>query len=163
MTIDQDKLWKQILDFEIDDPDSSFTFTDRLCRENDWSMEYGLRTVLEYKKFIFLVCISSESQTPSDQVDQVWHLHLLYTRSYWISFCKNLLNKEIHHGPTKGAEQRGMFKDQYTSTLEFYKTIFSVDPPLDIWPSPEERISDIRFTRVNRNKVWLIPKKLFRK
>lgn len=45
-------LWKKIQDFEIDDPESSFTFTDRLARENGWMMEYTLRVIEQYKKFI---------------------------------------------------------------------------------------------------------------
>jgi len=151
-------LWNKILNFSIDDPDSSFTFTDRLCRENNWSMEYALRAVMEYKKFIFLVCTSDYSQTPSDQVDQVWHLHLLYTQSYWIEFCKGLLDKEIHHGPTKGIEERGLFRDLYSDTLELYAEKFNEKPPKDIWPSPEKRISEIHFSRVNRHRNWVIPK-----
>ncbi len=116
------------MNFNIDDPDSSFTFTDRLCRENDWKMEYALRAILEYKKFIFLVCTSDKAQTPSDQVDQVWHLHLLYTQSYWNEFCKGILNKEIHHGPTKGVEERGLFKEQYSCTLGQYSQKFNEKP-----------------------------------
>jgi hypothetical protein len=80
-------LWKKIESFELDDPQSSFMFTDRLARENGWSIEYAIRTVSEYKRFIFLMCIAEHPLTPSDQVDQVWHLHLLYTESYWIDLC----------------------------------------------------------------------------
>ena len=151
-------LWNKILNFNIDDPDSSFTFTDRLCRENDWKMEYALRAILEYKKFIFLVCTSDKAQTPSDQVDQVWHLHLLYTQSYWNEFCKGILNKEIHHGPTKGVEERGLFKEQYSCTLGEYSQKFNEKPPSDIWPNPQKRISEIHFSRVNRHRYWVIPK-----
>lgn len=163
MNEEQQQLWTRILNFNIDDPASSFTFTDRLCRENDWSMEYAIRAVLEYKKFIFLVCISDRPQTPSDQVDQVWHLHLLYTHSYWLEFCKGLLNRDIHHGPTKGVEERGVFKDQYTETLSLYASKFGEKAPKDIWPNPDERISQINFTRVNRHKQWVIPKIRFKK
>jgi hypothetical protein len=120
MNNEEKVLWNEILNFEIDNPESTFTFTDRLCRENNWSMEYSLRAVLEYKKFMFLICISTNPQTPSDQVDQVWHLHLIYTQSYWLEFCTKVLKKEIHHGPTKGVEERSLFKDLYSSTLELY-------------------------------------------
>ena len=154
MSEDEKILWGNILDFNIDDPDSSFTFTDRLCRENDWSMEYALRAILEYKKFMFLVCATQHSQTPSDQVDQVWHLHLLYTQSYWIEFCRNVLHRDVHHGPTKGVEEQGLYKDQYAHTLEQYSKKFNELPPSDIWPDPDKRISEIHFTRVNRHRNW---------
>jgi hypothetical protein len=37
--------------------------------------------------------ISTHIVTPSEQVDQVWHLHLTYTRSYWDEFCPNVLGQ----------------------------------------------------------------------
>ena len=155
----EDKLlWERIRAFQIDDPSSSFKFSDRLSRENDWDLEYALQAVLEYKKFIFLICVDPEPKTPSDQIDQVWHLHLLYTQSYWNEFCQNTLGKEIHHGPTKGVEQRGDFKSYYQATKESYFRYFKETPPEDFWPSEEERFRTVRFTRVNRDKYWIIPK-----
>jgi hypothetical protein len=163
MTEDQKKLWHNILNFEIDDINSSLTFSDRLARENNWSLEYSLRAILEYKKFIFLITISKTAQTPSDQVDQVWHLHLLYTQSYWIDLCKNTIQKEIHHGPTKGTEQKAHFKDLYLDTLALYKTVFGHSPPDDIWPDAETRFKNIHFTRINRHKFWVFPKLTFKR
>lgn len=163
MTEAQKEIWDKIKNFEIDDINSSFTFTNRLSRENDWSIEYALRTILEYKKFIFLITISDFPQTPSDQIDQVWHLHLLYTESYWIDLCKNTINKSIHHGPTKGSEEKSMFKEQYLKTLKFYESTFKEKPPKDIWDNVESRFNNVRFTRINRHKNWVIPKLLFKK
>jgi len=156
-------LWRKVESFEIDDPEASFSFSDRLSRENDWSMEYCLRSVLEYKKFIFLICISPEPLTPSDEIDQVWHLHLLYTQSYWIELCEETLNRNIHHGPTRGMVEQGRFKDQYQYTLDFYTEKFEKAPPSDIWPKSEKRFKSIHFSRVNREKNWLIPKIKFRR
>lgn len=161
MTEAQKLLWDKVRTFEIDDVDASFTFTDRLVRENQWSLEYTLRTILEYKKFIFLIVISDFPQTPSDQIDQVWHLHLLYTESYWIELCEKTIQKNIHHGPTKGAEEKITFKEQYIKTLNYYEFIFKEKPPNDIWLDVETRFKDIYFTRVNRNRNWIIPKLRF--
>lgn len=161
MTNTERELWNKIDDFEIDDVESSFSFSDRLARENDWSLEYSLRAIFEYKKFIFLICISNEGLTPSDEIDQVWHLHLLYTQSYWIELCKETLNRQIHHGPTKGIEEQSRFKDQYQFTLDFYYEKFNEKPPKDIWPKSEKRFKSIHFSRVNRQKNWLIPKLKF--
>ena len=158
MTTTEIELWNRIEDFEIDDPESSFSFSDRLARENDWSIEYCLRAILEYKKFIFLICISPEPLTPSDEIDQVWHLHLLYTQSYWIDLCENTIYRQIHHGPTKGKEEQTRFKDQYQYTLDLYSEKFKVSPPNDIWPKSEKRFKSIHFSRVNRQKNWVIPK-----
>jgi hypothetical protein len=161
---DQLSLWSAIKSFEMDDVDSQFSFTDRLARENSWSIAYSLRTIEEYKRFIFLICISPNPLTPSDQVDQVWHLHLLYTQSYWIDWCRETLGLEIHHGPTKGGEQEKMkYRELYEQTKILYKKIFNADPPQDIWPSSQIRFGNIRFTRVNRHSHWVIPKFIFLK
>ncbi len=153
------KLWERISLFEIDDVEADFTFTDRLARENDWSTEFSARAVLEYKRFIFMLCVTKQPLTPSDEVDQVWHLHLLYTVSYWVEMCKNLLGKDIHHGPTKGGQnEKDKYKDFYKETKDFYTSLFNEEPPKDIWPKSEIRFGQIRFTRVNRHRNWVVPK-----
>lgn len=162
MSSEEQALWKRIKAFEISDPTAEFSFSDRLARENSWTFEYSIRTILEYKKFMFLICISECPLTPSDQVDQVWHLHLIYTESYWVDFCKNTLNKFIQHGPTKGGEiEKAKYNNSYEATKEIYKKTFEKDPPTDIWPSSEIRFGMIRFSRVNLHTNWIIPKPRF--
>ena len=149
MTSDQHKTWQQLLDLQLDDPTSSFTFSDRLARENGWDLFYCHRAIEEYKKFIFLIRFSGHPCTPSDEIDQVWHLHLLYTESYWQDMCQQILHTEIHHGPTKGVEQRGDFHDYYENTLHSYEIFFDEKPPNDIWPPSNIRFKYVNFQRVN--------------
>ena len=152
-------LWERIRQFELDDNNDNYTFSSRLAQENGWSLEYTLYVIEEYKKFIFLVCIAEHPLTPSDQVDQAWHLHLLYTRSYWIKFCQETLNKQIHHGPTKGGKsEKDKFEDWYAKTKIFYELIFNIKCPEEILPSNEKRFSDVHFLRVNTKKNWIIKK-----
>lgn len=152
-------LWNRIQDFEIDDPDSVFTFSERLCRENGWKLEYSLRVIEEYKKFMFLLCVSGHPCTPSDEVDQVWHLHLIYTHSYWEDFCEEVLQRKIHHGPTKGGKSEGeKYENLYEKTKESYRVFFKLEPPSDIWPSSDIRFKEIHFERVNRRRNWVLPK-----
>ncbi|MCE3229819.1 MAG: hypothetical protein K0S32_4370 [Bacteroidetes bacterium] len=155
----QKELWDKIKDFELDDPEIALSFSDRLARENGWSLEYSLRAIHEYKKFIYMLCIADHPLTPSDQVDQAWHLHLLYTESYWIDLCKNTLHKQIHHGPTKGGKSEGeKYNDLYERTLALYSKEFGKKAPADIWPDPKIRFSEINFQRVNLNRNWVIKK-----
>jgi hypothetical protein len=159
MTVESSKLWSRLKEFELDDSNSQLTFTDRLARENGWTHKFAVRAVLEYKKFIFLISVSNQPLTPSDEVDQVWHLHLLYTHSYWRDMCDGLLNKEIHHGPTKGGQDEGLkFTDWYLKTIELYKVNFGGNPPDDIWPPKEIRFKNVNFQRVNRNSHWVLKK-----
>jgi len=159
MTKEEKQLWDKISHFKIDDENSDFTFSKRLARENNWSLEYSKKVMDEYKKFIFLCCVTKTGVTPSDQVDQAWHLHLTYTKSYWIDFCKNTLEKEIHHNPTKGGKTEAIkFDDFYSKTKTDYRTYFKEEPPIEIWPNNENRFSEIDFKRVNTQKNWIIKK-----
>ena len=100
-------LHQKIADFQLDDPTSQFSFSDKLAKENGWSKPYAQRVVDEYKRFLFLAMTAGHVVTPSDQVDQAWHLHLTYTESYWQDLCDNVLGRPIHHGPSKGGDTVG--------------------------------------------------------
>lgn len=149
MNEQQKKIWTELNEYQFDDPESEFSFTDRLTRENGWDYDYALRAIEEYKKFIFLIAFSGHPCTPSDEVDQVWHLHLLYTQSYWKEMCEGILGIEIHHGPTKGIIQRNDFEDFYNNTKTSYKIFFNEEPPIDIWPDSKIRFMYTNFRRVN--------------
>ena len=97
-----DPLWHRLEAFEFDEIDADLTFTDRLARDNGWTPDYTERVIDEYKRFCYLAIRAGHEVTPSDQVDQVWHLHLSYSRNYWEEFCPNVLQSDLHHGPTKG-------------------------------------------------------------
>jgi hypothetical protein len=164
MTAAQEDLWQRIKNFEIDDPEAALTFTERLARENGWSLEFAVRAVDEYKKFMFLLCIAPHPLTPSDQVDQVWHLHLLYTESYWEEFCHNVLQRKIHHGPTKGGKsEHDKYSDWYAKTKSLYAEVFGAHPPGDLWPSSEIRFGETNFMRINLDRNLVIKKIRFRK
>lgn len=155
-------IWDKIKSFELDDPEASLAFTDRLARENGWTLDFSVQAIEEYKKFITLLCIATHPLTPSDQIDQVWHLHLLYTESYWIDFCQNTIGRQIHHGPTKGGKHEGdKFTDWYEKTKQLYETVFSSKPPEAFWPSSKIRFSDIVFQRINLKRNWILKKPSF--
>jgi hypothetical protein len=159
MTPEQAQLWQKLRYFEIDDTRAALPFSVRLARDNGWTHDFALRAIDEYKKFLLLAATLPHPVTPSDEVDQVWHLHLLYTRSYWDELCGKILCTPLHHGPTRGgAAERGKFNDWYNYTLEKYGEVFSHPPPKDIWPSAEIRFRLINFIRVNTDTHWIVPK-----
>lgn len=149
--------------FSFDDEEAVFPFAARLARENDWSPTYTERVIEEYRRFMFLAVVAGHPVTPSDQVDQVWHLHLLYTRSYWDRFCADVLGKRVHHGPTKGGPEEGhKFEQWYDTTLDSYRSIFGAPPP-DIWPLAAIRFGDdLHYVRVNTKQNCVIPRPRFR-
>lgn len=162
MNREQSALWQRIESFEIDDPAASFPFSARLANENGWTQEFARRVVDEYKRFVFLMMVAGHEVTPSDEVDQAWHLHLVYTRSYWDELCSEVLGRPLHHGPTKGGQAEGQrFEDQYLKTLASYERWFGAVPPSDIWPPCAVRFAaDVRFVRVNAKRYWIVGKRL---
>lgn len=159
MTENQKQLWDRISQFEFDNTQIQFNFTDRLARENNWTRSYSKEVIEEYKKFMYLCCTVPNGATPSDQVDQVWHLHLTYTKSYWIDFCQNTLHQEVHHNPTEGGtSEKDKFNHVYSLTKEAYQNVFHQEPPITIWPDNQERFGEIHFERVNKHRNWIIKK-----
>lgn len=135
-------LWAVVAAFELDDPRASLPFSRRLQREQfGWGRDVTQRAIEEYKRFFCLAASSGVEVTPSETVDQVWHLHLVYTRSYQ-ELCRLAGVGFLHHGPTKGGESEGArFREQYEETLALYRKEFGA-PPEDIWPPTEERFKD---------------------
>lgn len=160
MSHQQDHLWQTLSAFEFDAADSPLTFTKRLARENSWSLEFARQVVEEYRRFLYLTQRAGHPVTPSDEVDQAWHLHLVYTRSYWDDLCQKVLGKPLHHGPTRGGQpEDDKYWLWYEKTRQSYHRLFETEPPADIWPDPEVRFStQARWTRINRATVWLLPK-----
>lgn len=157
-------LWEKIHAFRLDEAAVSFPFSRRLMRENGWDESYTYRVMEEYKKFVLVMCIAGHPVTPSDEVDQVWHLHLLYTRSYWEDLCENTLGQRLHHGPTKGGSAEGnKFNDWYARTLQSYREIFDAEPPSDIWRPAKIRFTEVNFQRVNRHRNWVVRKPTYSK
>ncbi len=160
MDSQQIELYQRIQAFSLDQPDTQLSFSKRLARDNGWSLGYAQRVIGEYKKFTFLAVAAGHPVTPSDQVDQVWHLHLSYTRLYWQEFCPKVLQTPLHHDPTRGGSSEKLkFDDWYGRTLESYKQFFCQTPPIDIWSNPKDRFGrDLHFVRVNTQQNWLVPK-----
>lgn len=156
-------LFDRISQFTFDEGGEELTFAGRLTRENGWTTAYSRRVIDEYRRFVFLAMVAGHPVTPSDQVDQVWHLHLTYTRCYWDRFCGEVLGRPLHHGPTRGGSSEATkFDCWYRKTQESYRRIFGEDPPDDIWPDSSIRFGrDLHFQRTNLRRNWVIPKPRF--
>jgi hypothetical protein len=109
------------------------TFLDRLGREGGWDPYFTRRVLNEYKKFLFIVKASGHPVTPPTKIDQAWHLHLLYTESYWGDLCAKVLGMDLHHTPGTGVPaQDARFDKDFAATLVSYRKFFG-NFPADIW------------------------------
>lgn len=156
---ENDPIWAALRAVTFDDAQSSFAFTKRLARDNGWSHAYAQRVTEEYRKFAYLCVAAGREMTPSDEVDQAWHLHLTYTEHYWGTFTK-ALGAPLHHNPTAGGPvEAKRYHNNYDATLAAYETFFGRRPPRDIWPSAKERFGNAPYMRrVNRRSHFVIPK-----
>jgi uncharacterized protein (TIGR04222 family) len=162
MNPEQAALYQRVREFRFDPDGATHTFAQRLAKENGWSPQFAERVIGEYRRFAFLAAAAGHPVSPSDAVDQAWHLHLVYTRSYWDEFCGKVLRKPLHHEPGTGVRgERAKFDDWYARTLQSYQRFFSQDPPADIWPAPGAKGKHLEeYRRVNVARHWVVPRPL---
>jgi hypothetical protein len=156
-------LWQKLAAFEFDSGLPELSFAQRLARENQWDLGFAARAIEEYKRFLYLAAVAGHPVTPSDEVDQVWHLHLTYTRSYWEKLCGEILEKPMHHNPTRGGMAEDLkFRQWYERTKETYEAEFDQKPPEEVWPASETRFSQPRrLKEPNTADFWVISKRKF--
>lgn len=161
MTADDHPLWSALAGYRVGPGDAAFPFEARLARENGWSAEHAARVTDEYRRFLFLAVAAGHPVTPSDAVDQAWHLHLTYTRDYWDRLCAAVLGRPLHHGPTAGgSDEQHRYFSQYADTLASYERWFGAAPPADIWPDAHRRlVVDPRAVRVGLVDHWIVSKR----
>ena len=154
------QLWDRLSSIPLNAAGASFSFSKRLAKENGWSHRYSERVVEEYRRFLFLCMVADHTCCPSDQVDQAWHLHLTYTRSYWNDLCRDTLKRPLHHEATKGGPaEHKKHTALYDHTLASYQAFFGKPAPSDIWPETNFRFGKhIHFRRVNVRSHWVIPR-----
>ncbi|MEL6193852.1 MAG: hypothetical protein AAFR66_17450, partial [Bacteroidota bacterium] len=100
-----------------------------------WSSERAEKAISEYQDFL---CVSYFRKgkilvVPSEEVDEVWHTHIMDTRKY-ASDCEKAFGRLIHHSPYLGLdEEKGEEELQRAikSTRKAYKKILKKDLPAD--------------------------------
>ena len=132
------ELWARIAahDFTLGQP---LGFVRRLSRDKHWTLPFTEGAIREYRRFCFLAMASPAPVTPSEEVDEVWHMHLTYTRDYWDVWCGQVLGRKLHHDPTRGSQaDQATFRAQYAATLKLYEQYFGA-PPEEYWPATHHR------------------------
>lgn len=154
-------IWVRLSCYSIGPGDVPLGFADKLAHENGWSAATVVRVIGEYKRFCFLAATADHPVTPSDAVDQAWHLHLTYSRDYWEHFCPEVLGRPLHHGPTTGgAAERHHYFEQYARTLQTYERVFGAAAPADLWPGAARRlIDDPKARRVHPRDALIVPRR----
>jgi uncharacterized protein (TIGR04222 family) len=140
-TLPQDTLADRLRAFRFESPDAP-RFVDELARETGWPPARAHRVAEEYRRFLWIAGTTSDLVSPSPDVDQAWHLHLLDTRSYWEELCPKILGRALHHERGRGGLVRSKSLDQaYRRTLAAYRAAFG-EPPADVWPAPPDGLAE---------------------
>lgn len=156
--MDKCTLWQGLAAMRIEPAGATRTFGSRLAQENGWSRDYAARVEAEYRRFLYLLATADRDITPSDAVDQAWHLHLGYSRHYWEELCGRIVGRPLHHGPSAGGrEEARRYEDKYSWTLTRYEEVFGEEPPADIWPDEETRFGG-DWRRVDLNEAIVLPR-----
>jgi hypothetical protein len=134
----RDLVWRELADWDLGDPEAEegFAFKDKLVTKTGWSEGYALRVMDEFRRFVFLwICCGKARYVPSPDVDEVWHLAILFTRRYAL-MCRRFCSGFRHHNPSISRGEKVGLRDAYGQTLRRYLEVFGERPPADIWPIP---------------------------
>lgn len=135
---------------EIIIDNNSEDFIQRVMKENLWDRNYTLRVIEEYKKFLWLSTKTKVS--PSHQIDQVWHAHILYTQDYQLQSWYLNKGMYIHHNPTSSKDKAIQGIKPYIDTKSAYEEYFGT-PPSDIWTD----FKPSHYAYLNLSELWVIP------
>ncbi len=140
------ELWGRLQAYQRIELQDEGAYAKRLAREQGWTQAFTSRVIQEYVRFLYLAKCAGHAVTPSKVIDEAWHLHLIFTRSYWSRLCCEVLEVPLHHDPGTGsANDDATFAEQYEKTLDSYRRIFG-EPPRDIWDAGSvEPSSQIRW------------------
>lgn len=71
----------------------------RQLRRDGWTQQQTTDAIFRYKLFLFLIYLHPQTPlVPTQEIDCVWHHHILHTRKYFQD-CLRLFGRVIHHEP----------------------------------------------------------------
>lgn len=80
----------------------------KLMDREKWSLDYCKNVEEKYKGFLYLAyCHQNAQLIPSEEIDVMWHVHILHTKKY-AADCLMSLGFFLHHRPDDGS---GMITD----------------------------------------------------
>lgn len=107
------------------------------AREQGWDSNYTSRVTEEYIRFLYIVIHKKVVGVPSDDVDKIWHNHILDTEKYTAD-CKKLMNGYIHHSPSYTLKDRENLVIPATQFHKAYNATFGIIAPSDIWTNKSD-------------------------
>jgi hypothetical protein len=90
----------------------------KLSKKIGWTQVSAERACFLYKRFLFLQKKYGEKYilSPSEDIDEVWHMHILDTKKYQED-CEFIFGKILHHVPTYGNKESNFKAFELTQDL----------------------------------------------
>jgi hypothetical protein len=134
--LDRPALWAALSRMTIDPPEPGLPFEAALAARNGWTRDFAERVTGEYRRFLYLAAVAGFEVTPSQTVDEAWHLHLSWPHYHKV-LCSGIVGRELEHRPGTGTpEDEARHRRQYEETLASYERAFGRPAPEDVWPRP---------------------------
>jgi hypothetical protein len=113
---------EKIRDF-IDSLDLSDIIS-KLVHQYNWQHKHAVIVVHMYKNFLFLNAKYGEKYklTPSEEIDEIWHLHILETKKYRKD-CYAIFGKYFDHNPMSF---KGDIKANYTEMAQSFNKMLEL-------------------------------------
>jgi hypothetical protein len=109
-------------------------FEEALAEARGWPLTFAERVTCEYRRFLYLAATAGFEVTPSQAIDEAWHLHLELPH-YRETLCGQILGRPLEHRPATGEPgEEERHRLQYEHTTALYERVFLELPPPDIWP-----------------------------
>lgn len=109
-----------------------------------WTEQRTKRAIAHYLAFLYLVqCYPDHQLTPTWDVDQVWHYHILDTHKY-AEDCQQLFGRFVHHFPYFGARSeadRQIWHQAYALTQLLFRQHFRFDLAVGAVPADCEPLA----------------------
>lgn len=121
-----------------------------------WTDSYKLNVIKEYEKFLCLRS-TNDKLSPSNDVDIVWHQHILNTKHYR-EYCNAKFGFFIDHDPTDAFDQSAR-KIRLANTFSEYKTKFGEPNPV-VWKEATS-LKLANKTKQNKKLIWYENKQLY--
>ncbi|HVX00143.1 MAG TPA: hypothetical protein VHA52_06900 [Candidatus Babeliaceae bacterium] len=71
---------------------------DRHIHKYGWEEKRTDEAIANYQLFLFFTQLFGDPVSPTKDVDEIWHSHLLHTNKYFLD-CDKMFGKYLHHMP----------------------------------------------------------------
>lgn len=108
----------------------------RIVKDHGWSEERAEEAEKWYRRFLCLCILFPKEKLapPTDDADEVWHTHIIYTKKYHAD-CRRMFGYYLHHNPRgKDADQAELdaLSQSSDNTYQRLQEVYSECPEVEM-------------------------------